>query len=85
MSDYRTDQSSAWGTLIVVLLVVIAILLMGYFAWWAPAHRETTVINVPGKERDIVPVPSPQPSQPAGPAAPSAPSSPASGGSAGTQ
>ena len=43
--DYETNQSAVWGTLVVILLVIIAILLVGYFAWWAPAHRKTIIIE----------------------------------------
>ena len=45
--NYGNNQSALWGTLVVILLVIIAILLVGYFAWWAPVHRETIVIERP--------------------------------------
>jgi len=58
--DTGSNQSAAWATLVVILLVIIAILLVGYFAWWAPAHRAITVIQPPDREREAPPVPAPQ-------------------------
>ena len=46
-NNYGNNQSALRGTLVVILLVIIAILLVGYFAWWAPVHRETIVIERP--------------------------------------
>lgn len=61
--ETRSEQSAMWGTIVVILLIAIAILLIGYFAWWAPAHRETVIIKTPGPEH-VTPVPVPQPTQP---------------------
>ena len=48
-----TDQSAVWVTIVVILLLVISILLVGYFAWWAPTHSETTIIQIPERNREV--------------------------------
>ena len=43
---YRDDSGFAWGTLVLVLVVLLVIFMVGYFAWYQPAGTgpSTTVI-----------------------------------------
>ena len=47
---YRDDGSFAWGTLLLILVVLLVVLMVGYFAWYQPAYvtHETTVIDHSG-------------------------------------
>ncbi|MFN3648813.1 MAG: hypothetical protein ACK47B_04455 [Armatimonadota bacterium] len=87
---YRDDDSSAWGTMAIVLVVALFALLIGYFAWWQPrVNAETpdrggdvTIVQPsnpqPSPSPSIIPVPVPGPQGPAGPqGAPGAPGAPA--------
>ena len=58
--DTGPNQSAAWAALVVILLVLIAVVLVGYFAWWAPVHRAATVIQPPERGREVLPAPAPQ-------------------------
>lgn len=33
---YREEDSPAWGTMAMVLIIALFALLIGYFAWWHP-------------------------------------------------
>ncbi len=65
MNEPRRDQAadSSWATVVAILLVIIAILLIGYFAWWAPSRQSVTVIRTP-EEAPAQPAPSGPPSAP---------------------
>lgn len=65
MSPYvdtnREHDSTAAVTLLIGLLVVLAILVIAYFAWWQPSRSQTTVIQTPA------PIVTPGPQGPPGP------------------
>ena len=80
---YRDGESSSFATMAVVLAVVVAALLVGYFAFWrgpvvdADDARDNTTIVTPAPQQPsptVVPIPVPGPSGAPGPAgAPGAP------------
>ena len=74
-----TATGFAFGTLMLVLVVVLVLGLVGYFAWWAPARAVDTdhdTIVVPGATQG--------PPGPAGPPGPSgSPGAPGPSGSPG--
>src|SRR5436309_6827268 len=86
---YRDDGSFAWGTLVLVLVVLLVIFMVGYFAWYQPTYVHETVINQPGSSQPGPPGPpgpsgapgAPGASGASGPAGPAGPSG-ASGSSA---
>ena len=67
MSNYVEDPSSgersAWTMLVVILVLIIAVMAIGYFAWWAPSRQTTVDVPQPA-------VTTPGPQQPPAPAAP---------------
>jgi flagellar basal body-associated protein FliL len=34
-------RSAVWGSLVVILLILVIIFLIGYFAWWSPMQRKS--------------------------------------------
>ena len=69
---YRDDGSVAWGMIAIFLVVLIVIVLVGYFAWWGPSQTVVTnpapVTTVPNinvtpppsyPAPSVVPVPGP--------------------------
>src|SRR5687768_16375542 len=74
---YREDGSFAMGTLVLIVVVVLAVLLIGYFAWYQPSQAPSNVIidrespSVPGPQGPPGPSGTPSPAGPAGPAGPS--------------
>lgn len=77
MSTTSEDTATgfAFGTMMLILVVVLVFALVGYFAWWAPASSTAPVI-----ERETIVVPGgqgpPGPSGPAGPPGQSGPQGP---------
>jgi len=45
--DTSPDEISAWTMLVMILVMIIAVLAIGYFAWWAPNHMTTVVEQQP--------------------------------------
>ena len=80
---YRDDESTtAWGMMALVLVVVLFMLGIGYFAWYRPTYVEATprgdttiVYPAPPTQSPptVIPIPTPGPSGPAGPSGPSGP------------
>src|SRR5258707_10632081 len=74
---YRDDSSFAWGTLLLVLVVLLVIFMVGYFAWYQPTYVHETVINQPTSN-------APGPPGPPGPSgSPGAAGAPGAAGPAG--
>jgi hypothetical protein len=57
---HREDSSPAWATLVIVLMVVIAVLAVGYFAWWQPQRVDADR----GPDINIIQPQQPPPQQP---------------------
>lgn len=38
-------ESFAWATLVIVLVVLLCVVAVAYFAWWQPSHRITVVVS----------------------------------------
>jgi Collagen triple helix repeat (20 copies) len=64
---YRDDGRPAWSTLALLLSGVLAVLLIGYFAWYRPAHivEQNTTTGMPSMTPGF-----PGPAGPAGPPGP---------------
>jgi len=77
---YRDDGGFAMGTLVLIVVVMLAVLLIGYFTWYQPTYVQpsssTTIIDKSSPATPGPPGP-PGPSGAAGPAGPAGPSGPA--------